>query len=152
MRHGLPSAALLGLVLLASPRLSLAQGSAEQELLQLERDWCRAMIQRDVAFLTRILAEDYTGVGSRGGTETKAEALAGLTDRNSSVTDCVDSNVRVRVYGDAAVVTGLATRSGTFQGAPYQNRQILYTDTFVRRDGRWVCVASQGTLVAAQQG
>jgi len=128
-----------------------AQSAAEQELIQLERDWCRAMVQRDAALLGRILADDYAGVGSRGGTENKAEAIAALTDPDNSITDCVDSNVRVRVYGDAAVVTGLATRSGTYQRAPFRDRQIYYTDTFVRRDGRWVAVASQGTLIAAQQ-
>jgi ketosteroid isomerase-like protein len=55
------------------------------------------------------------------------------------------------VYGDAAVVTALATRSGTLRGATYKDRQVLYTDTFVRREGRWQCVASQSTVVASAE-
>jgi hypothetical protein len=61
----------------------------------------------------------------------------------------VDRNVKARVYGNAAVVTGLATRSGTYKGAPF-DQQHLWTDTFVMKDGRWQCVASQSTLIAVQ--
>ena len=59
--------------------------------------------------------------------------------------------MKVRIYGDAAVVTGIVTRTGAYKGVPFKDRQHLFTDTFVRRDGRWQCVASQGTLAAAQQ-
>jgi hypothetical protein len=61
----------------------------------------------------------------------------------------VDRNVKARVYGNAAVVTGLATRSGTYKGATF-DQQYLWTDTFVMKDGRWQCAASQSTLIAAQ--
>lgn len=64
---------------------------------------------------------------------------------------CLNTNMKVRVYGDAAVVAGLVRRSGTIKGIAYKDRQVLFTDTYVRRDGRWQCVSSQGTLVAAQQ-
>ena len=92
----------------------------------------------------------YIAASSRGATSTKAEELAGLKNADS-ITTCVDTNVKARIYGDAAVVTGLGTRSGTFKGVPFKDRQNLWTDTFIKRDGRWQCVATQGTLVAAQQ-
>ena len=128
-----------------------AQSAAEQQLLQLERDWCTASLKRDAALLGEILADDYTGISTRGMTLTKAETIAGLADKTSSTTSCVDTDMKIRVYGDTAVVTGLGTRSGTYQAAPFTDRRFLWTDVFVRRGGRWQCVASQGTLVAAQQ-
>lgn len=134
-----------------STGVTVAQGKTEQDLIQLERDWCTSSVKRDSAILGRILADDYTGVGSRGAKETKAEALASLKDMTSSVDVCVDTDLKVRVYGDAAVVTGLATRSGTNKGVAFKDRQYLWTDTFVRRDGRWQCVASQSTVIAAEQ-
>ncbi len=130
---------------------AVAQSKTEQELIQIENDWCTAEVKRDAAIYGRILADDYAGVGSRGTTETKAEAMGSLKDMSASVGACVNSNMKVRVYGDAAVVTGLVTRSGTHKGAAYKDRQVLFTDMYVRRDGRWQCVASGGTLVAAQQ-
>ena len=126
------------------------QSKVEQELIQIERDWCAATVKKDATALARILADDYTSVGSRGTTSTKADELANLKGADST-TNCVDSNIKVRIYGDAAVVTGLGTRSGTSKGVTFKDRQILWTDTFIRKDGRWQCVATQGTVVAAQQ-
>jgi ketosteroid isomerase-like protein len=154
-QRGRRTSALLAVVyvlgVLGVARSVQAQGGAEQELLQLERDWCTATTKRDAALLGRILADDFTGVTNRGVVQTKADALAGLKDQKSGTDACVDKDMKVRVYGDAAVVTGLGTRSGTFEGQPFKDRQFLWTDTFVKKDGRWQCVASQGTVVAAQQ-
>ena len=136
---------------LGAPIGMAQQGSTEQQLIQLERDWCTAQLKKDTALLARIVADDYTGVTSRSIVETKVDALSSLNDKTSTITACVDSNVKVRLYGDAAVVTGLATRSGTFKGAPFKDRQFLWMDIFIRKDGRWQCVASQSTVIAAQQ-
>jgi hypothetical protein len=76
--------------------------------------------------------------------------MANLKSADSIVV-CVDNNIKVRVYGNAAIVTGLGIRAGTSKGVSFKDRQILWTDTFIKKDGRWQCVASQGTLVAAQQ-
>ena len=143
-------AILMVLVGLGIPGRAVARG-AEEELIQLERDWCSSVLKRDVVTFGRILADDYTGVTSRGVVETKADALADLKDQANSIDACVHSNVKVRLYGDAAVVTGLGTRSGTRSGVAFKDRQTLWIDTFVKKDGRWQCVASQGTVVEAQQ-
>jgi ketosteroid isomerase-like protein len=128
-----------------------AAATPEEELRQLERDWCTASMTADAAGISKILADDYSGVTSRGIKQTKAEALADLKDPQSSVDSCGETDVKVRLYGDTAVVTGLGSRSGTAKGVAYTDRRILWTDTFVRKAGRWQCVASQGTLVASQQ-
>lgn len=126
------------------------QSKDEQALLQIERDWCAASVSRDDKVLSRILADDYVGVSSRGVSSTKAGELAALKTPDPAAS-CSLKNVQARVYGDAAVVTGLSVRAGTYSGVPYKDRQIMWTDTFVRRDGRWQCVASHGTLISTQQ-
>ena len=128
-----------------------AQTKPEQELIQLENDWCAADLKGDAAMLGRILAADYTAVGSRGGTDTKASSLASYKDTGSKTTACANSNLKVRIYGDAAVVTGTVTRDGAYKGVAFKNRQMPFTDTFIRREGRWQAVASQATLAASQQ-
>ena len=135
---------------LAQPAGTAGYGAAEQELVSIERDWCTALMRRDVTLLNRILAGEYIGVSSRGVVSTKAQEIVNLKGPDS-IDTCVDRNVKVRVYGEAAVVTGVATRSGTYQGVPFKNRRGVWTDTFVKKDGRWQCVASHGTLVAEQQ-
>ena len=125
--------------------------SAEQQLIQIERDWCAAALKHDGAALGRILADDYTGVTSRGLVETKAQSIASATDKSSTLSVCVDNNMKARVYGDAAVVTGEGTRTGTYKGAAFTDRKFVWVDTFIKKDGRWQCVASGGAVIAAQQ-
>lgn len=151
LKKSVPIVGALVALTVASPPLGklYAQNRVEQELMQIENDWCKAELSRDKAMFARIMADDYVGVTSGGLIETKAEAIAELG--TNVVNTCVNSNLKVRVYKDAAVVNGLATRNAPQLGAAYRNRKVLFTDTFVRRDGRWQCVASQATLVAAQQ-
>jgi len=52
----------------------------------------------------------------------------------------------VRVYGDMAVLMGIADNSGTFQGVPFTGR-LRYTRIFVLRDSRWQAVAMQHTMM-----
>jgi hypothetical protein len=72
------------------------------------------------AMIGRTLADDYTGVGNRGNSETKSQAVAAAKDMTTSTSMCV--NMKVRVYGDAAVVTGLVARDGTTNGVAYKDR------------------------------
>jgi hypothetical protein len=157
-RHVLPTAVFvcaangyLQFAVGATVHVAPQPGAAEQQLIQVERDWCTAQLKKDAALQGRILADDYTNVTRRGTTESKADALAGLKDNTSTVTTCLDRNLKARAYGNAAVVTGLSTRSGTYKGATFADVQALWTDTFVMKGGRWQCVASQQTLIASQQ-
>jgi hypothetical protein len=151
VKHFLIDSALVLSVLSFSPTGLIAQGKVDQDLMQIENDWCTAEVKRDATIMGRILADDFTSVNSRGTSSTKSQDLASLKDMTTSVETCVNANMKVRVYGDAAVVTGLVTRGGTYKGVAYKDRQVLFTDTYIRRSGRWQCVATQGTVVAAQQ-
>jgi hypothetical protein len=118
------------------------------ELIQLERDYCTAQINRDADFFIRTLDENYTQIGSRGTVQGKADVLAGLKDVDTTAASCAQSNVRVRVYADAAVVTGQTIAAGVYKGVPYTGRQVLWTDTFIRQGQYWRLVATQSTAVA----
>jgi hypothetical protein len=74
-----------------------AQSKVEQELVQVENDWCAADIKQDSAMLARILADDFTSVGSRGTLDTKASTLATYKDKSSLTTACTNTNMKVRV-------------------------------------------------------
>jgi len=135
----------------AARPVATTQESAEQDIMRLERDWCTASMKKDATLLAGILSDDYTGVSSRSSKpNSKAEDLADLKG-SDSLDVCVDRNIKVRVYGNTAVATGQGTRGGTYKSVPFKDRQILWTDIFVLRNGRWQCVASHGSLVAAPQ-
>jgi hypothetical protein len=123
---------------LPAATLAADHGRVEQELIQLERNWCSATVKNDVAAVSAILSDDYTDVALTGTVANKAQTLADV--KTDKATVCEIDMIQVRVYGDAAVVVGRVTqKSATFNG------QYRYTDTYIRRDGRWICVASQAT-------
>jgi len=116
-------------------------GSDEQELVKLENDWLQAFFKNDGAFADRFLAEDYIGTDEHGNVKTKAQEIAEIKAGAHLSTSGVLDNIRVRVYGDAAVVTGRRIMKGLFQGKEYRS-PYLWTDTFIKSDGSWQCVAS----------
>ena len=115
--------------------------SVEQELIKIEKDWGQAYLTKDIALLDRILADDWTTTNEEGNVTTKANELADLKSGAYVETSGVQDNVKVRLYGDAAVITGRSTVKAQYKGKDASG-QFQWTDTFIRRDGRWLCVAS----------
>src|SRR5512136_1691848 len=79
--------------------------SVEQELIKLENGWNDALIKQDWAFLDKLLADDYISTDSDGVVQTKAQSMAKLKSGEEVFISAVNDDFRVRVYGDAAVVT-----------------------------------------------
>jgi hypothetical protein len=84
-------------------------GSVEQELIKLENEWGDALVKHEWAFLDQILADDYILTLPDGNVWTKAQFLASLKSGEDVLTAAVADEIKVRVYGDAAVVTGRTT-------------------------------------------
>jgi hypothetical protein len=120
--------------------------SVEQQLMKLENGWNDAMVKRDVAFLDRILADDWMDGESDGTVTTKAQFLANIKSEDTLITSEVLNDYKVHVYGDAAVVlchyTEVSTNKGKDTTGKYQD-----TDTWVKIAGNWRCVASNGSKV-----
>ena len=123
--------------------------SDEQELIKLENDWLQAFFKNDGAFADRFLAEDYMGTDEHGDVKDKAQEIAEIKAGAHLSTSGVLDNIRVRVYGDAAVVTGRHIMKGLFQGKEYRS-PYLWTDIFIKRGGRWQCVASHASKAIPQ--
>jgi ketosteroid isomerase-like protein len=124
--------------------------SVEQELVKLENEWAEAWVKHNVAFFERIEADDYTWTSPQGEVWTKPRDVAFVRSLDS-VKDItmsyVTTEVKVRVYGDAAVVTGLDTIKETNKGKEV-NRQERWTNTWVKRSGQWQCVAGHSSEIA----
>jgi len=117
-------------------------------LLYMERDWNDASKRRDVAWFERNYAGDASDVSSRtGGIHTKAEEIESMKTDKSVLESLELSDLNVRVEGNTAVVTGVNQVKGRdAQGKPF-DRRVRFTDTFIKRDGRWQVWATQGTTI-----
>jgi ketosteroid isomerase-like protein len=133
--------ALAAVGLIAAPASRAAdQGKTEQELTRVERDWCKAEVKNDAAALSAILADDFTDVELEGKVTNKAQNIAEL--QAAKTTACDVDMLQFHIYGDTAIVVGRATiKSTTYNG------QYMYTDVYVRQNGHWQAVASEGTEI-----
>ena len=122
--------------------------SLEETLIQIEHDWGNALLKADVAAWSRYLGDDWVLTYSDGTLVTKPMALADLKEGALRIESFQLDDVKVRVYGDAAVVTGLITEKSKFRDKDTSGVR-RFTDVFVKRDGRWQAVASHESDVSA---
>jgi ketosteroid isomerase-like protein len=138
---GFPGVALLAV---AEP-IPNSQASAEQYIRDSEAQWAEAVANGDVSVVQRILAEDFIGVDAADGSPyDKATAISWIETHHG---ECVSNHLdemRVRFFGDTAVAQG----SGSWEkksGEPRRGR-FAWTDTWVRRNGRWQIVAAEDLI------
>jgi ketosteroid isomerase-like protein len=130
------------------------QASDSRELTQLVDDINAAVVKADMTFLERVLHKDYVHYGQHGLIENRSQYLKNRKTGHVDYESLVANDVKVRVYGDTAIVTYLSTAKGKDPLGAIDD-QRLFTRVFVRRDGRWQQVHSQATpirLAAARPG
>src|SRR5947207_443148 len=88
---------------------------ATQELEELGQTWAAAELRGDRAVLERLLADDFVGIGPRGFMLTKAQWLARYAAGGLRYDAFTWDELRVRVYADAAIVTGRQSQAGAYQ-------------------------------------
>jgi len=132
---------------MAQTQTQLKSGSVEQELMRLEIQWSDALVKSDLAFLGQILADDWMGADQNGVVYSKAQQLALFKSGDDVISSLFSDDMQARVYGDAAVVTGRNTQKETLKGKDISG-QYRWTDTFVKKAGRWQCVASHWSKIA----
>ncbi len=109
---------------------------SEQEVAQLADTWATAELQRDTAFLEKVLADDFVGVGPLGFLLTRQEWLARHQTGDLKYEVHTLDEARVRVYNEAAILIGCLTQEATYRGNPI-NAQLRTTLVFVRQHGQW---------------
>ena len=121
--------------------------SVEQELIRLENAWADAWVKRDFAFFDRIMADDFTWTSPWGEVFTKTHNLALVKSGRDVIASWVLAEMKVRVYGDAAVVSGFDTVKETYKGEDVSG-QNRFTHTWVKLAGRWQCAAAHSSEIA----
>ena len=115
----------------------------DQSILEaLEREWSAAVVKGDPLPLEKILSEDCTLTGPDGSVLTKSQAIEGVRSGDFKFESLDPGRMQVRIYGDAAVVTGGGEVKGRYKDQDLSGTQ-RWTDTFIKRSSGWQCVASQ---------
>ena len=125
-----------------------ALADEKELLLRMEHEWNDALRTRNVEWFERNLATDVTDISSANGAlHTKAEDIATLKADKTVYESLELSDLKARVEGAAGIVTGINHLKGhDEQGQPFDVK-LAFTDTYIKRDGRWQVWASQHTRV-----
>jgi ketosteroid isomerase-like protein len=117
-------------------------------LQYMELDWNDAAMKKDLAWFERNYAPFAFEVSSRDGKLTnRAASIESAKNDKTVFESLVMSDLNVRVDGDMAVATGVNHAKGRNAEGKPMDRKTRFTDTFIRKDGRWMVWASQGTEV-----
>ena len=127
--------------------LPLAQNSPKTEgdetkIIALENLWNPMQINHDADAMGKMLDGDFVLTDYDGTVMTKGQFLASIRDMSNQVTVEVSTDMKLHRHGDTVVVIGATREKGTEKGKSYSH-QGRFTDTWIKKDGQWLCIASQ---------
>lgn len=128
-------------MMLSGAARELAAGADEQAVTAAEQQWLKSQQTNNVELLAPLLADKVVETMGDGKVFVGKEALlaAAKKDTWSSVEY---SDLKVTVFGHTAIATGTFSGKGkNAEGKPL-DEQVRFTDTWVKIDGKWLCVAT----------
>ena len=129
-------------------RQGAAQDAKAAEVVKkLELEWLESYVKRDTDFLERHVSDDYTSIDPHGTVVDKKGEILSVKSGGLAITEMKPNEMKVRTYGDAAVITGRSTIKAKVSGQDASG-EYRFTDVWVKRGDRWQAVASQLTRIA----
>ena len=125
-------------------------GTVEQTIRQLENENREATLNNDAKTIERLLADNWMNTNADGTVTTKVQLMEILKSNPFKIDSIEYDDVMVRVYKDAAVVTGRTTTKRKGQDNNTITRQVRFTRVYAKRDRRWQVVAAQSTPITQQ--
>jgi ketosteroid isomerase-like protein len=145
------SALCITAVVLAAATGGVAQNeSVEETIRRLDNERIQAQIHADAVALNRIYSDDFIGVGPSGTVRTKPQVISDFTSGDLKFQSITTNEVKVRVYENTAVETGLSTMLGQDKGKAVP-RETRFTRVWIKQEGRWRLVANHYSLQMTQQ-
>jgi ketosteroid isomerase-like protein len=144
-------------VLLAAPLLAHGQAPAPKndkavkEVIEFRNRYIEAEENRDIAFLERILADDFFALNPQGKLLDKAGQLENLKrpDRTLKVLNARETHVQFYAGGQVAILTEHVTVDGQDKGRPFGG-EYRFLRVFAKQEGDWKVVLAQGSPMPEQ--
>jgi hypothetical protein len=131
-----------------APETSTAvQGPVGTQLEQIEHKWAEAEVKHDPAMVAPYLDDTFVQTNPDNSVSTRAEVLDGIGKGDATLTAVDLADMKTQSYGDAAVITGRYTEKRETKGK-HMMTAGRFTDTYVKRAGKWKCVASHDSVAS----
>ena len=136
---------LCATVLMVSMQSS-PDAAIQTKIIALEKAWNQAYKRADTRALDLILDDQIVLINDDGSTQTKSQFLASIKRTDVQEQQVSPESMTVRVYGTIAIATGVLQAKG-LQGGKHYLRRERFVDTWLLRDGNWVCIATNATPI-----
>ncbi len=114
------------------------------KITQLETKWEGGVPTHDVSVLRSLVADDFSGVNANGKIVNKSGLLEQVGKDSDTYYSATNQSLDVRVHSDTmAIAIGTAHETGKSKDGKTFDRTFRFTDTWMLRQGRWQCTASQ---------
>jgi hypothetical protein len=131
-----------------APETSTAvQGSVGTQLEQIEHKWAEAEVKHDPAMIAPYLDDTFVQTNPDNSVSTRTEVLDGIGKGDATLTAVDLADLKAQGYGDAAVIMGRYTEKREVKGKHVMTAG-RFTDTYVKRSGKWKCVASHDSVAS----
>lgn len=122
-----------------------ADNTTAKFMVDAERQWAEAACTH-IKITDKILADDFQGTSPDGKRYTKSEEAADVSDLSKAARDCRLIDAKVRLFGDnLAMVYGSESSVRKAKDGTEKSRCLIWTDTWLKRNGRWQIIAAQDT-------
>lgn len=118
--------------------------AARAQVLGLEKAWNQAYKAGDVKALSAILDNSLVLVEDDGSLKTKSEFLASVKAASVNVEQVAPESLTVRIFGGTAIAIGVIAVKEAKGGKSVVHRE-RFIDTWIYRNGSWVCIATDAT-------
>jgi ketosteroid isomerase-like protein len=145
LRRAMVTCLLSGMVLVATE--VVAQDTAEH-LRDIERERLRSLVAADVVTARRFHADDFQLINPRGGSLSKEQYLGDIASGDLDYLEWEPRDIRVRLYGDSAVIRYQAHLKVSVKGSPGRDVTFWHTDLYEKRNGQWQVVWSHATQIS----
>jgi len=124
-------------------RWAAQNDEAAQSLVNMERQWAEADCDGNLAVQT-ILADDFQGTAPEGTRYTKSEELKDIKNSKHEAHGCRLGDTQVHFFGEnLAIIYGTESRIQKDSDETERTRSLIWTDTWLKRNGRWQIIAAQ---------
>jgi ketosteroid isomerase-like protein len=123
----------------------------EEQVRELGERWAEAERRGDAQALGILLADDFVLVGPLGFTLDRQQYLGSRLSGDLRHESFAWENVRIRLYGQAAVAVGTQTQRSTYQDRDASGR-FRVTQVAVEQGGRWLLAVVHLSPIAQPPG
>ena len=118
----------------------------EPELLRLNNLYDSALVHNDTGVLKRLYADDFIYTNPEGKVLTKEQQITSIAVSEMNWETGKSEDVKVKIFDDAAVMTGSFSAKGNYRGNPVTINE-RYTTVWIKTDTSWQIVAEQGNII-----